>query len=50
MKESFYEGLECVFDKFPKYPMNILFGDFISKGSRENIFKPTIGKGRLHEI
>jgi hypothetical protein len=25
VKHSFYEGLECVFDKFPKYHMKILF-------------------------
>jgi hypothetical protein len=24
VKDSFYEELECVFDKFPKYHMNIL--------------------------
>jgi hypothetical protein len=41
--ESFYEELECVFDKFPKYHMKILLGDFSAKVGREDIFKPTTG-------
>jgi hypothetical protein len=28
VKDSFYEELERVFDKFPKYHMTILLGDF----------------------
>jgi hypothetical protein len=43
VKDSFYEELECVFDKFPKYHMKILLGDFNAKVGREDIFKPTIG-------
>jgi hypothetical protein len=43
VKDSFYEGLERVFGKFPKYHMKILSGDFSAKVGRENIFKPTIG-------
>jgi hypothetical protein len=35
--------LERVFDKFPKYHMKILLGDFSAKVGMENIFKPTIG-------
>jgi hypothetical protein len=42
-KINFYEELECVFDKFPKYPMKILLGDFNAKVGKEEIFKPTIG-------
>jgi hypothetical protein len=42
MKDSFYEELECVFDKFPKYHMKILLGDFNAKVGREDIFKLTI--------
>jgi hypothetical protein len=42
--------LECVFDKFPKYHMKILLGDFNAKVGREDIFKPTIGNESLHEI
>jgi endonuclease/exonuclease/phosphatase family metal-dependent hydrolase len=48
--DSFYEELERVFDKFPKYHMKILLGDFNSKVGREDIFKPTIGNESLHEI
>jgi exonuclease III len=44
VKDSFYEELERIFDKFPKYHMKILIGDFNVKVDRENIFKPTIGK------
>jgi endonuclease/exonuclease/phosphatase family metal-dependent hydrolase len=47
---SFYEELERVFDKFPKYHMKVLLGDFNAKVGREDIFKPTIGDERLHEI
>jgi hypothetical protein len=50
VKDSFYEELERVFDKFPKYHMKILLGDFNAKVGREDIFKPTIGNERLHEI
>jgi hypothetical protein len=31
MKERFYEGLEYVFDKLPKYHMKMLLGDFTAK-------------------
>jgi hypothetical protein len=31
VKDSIYEELERVFDKFPKYDMNILLGDFNAK-------------------
>jgi exonuclease III len=50
VKNSFYEELEHVFDKFPKYHMKILLGDFNSKVDREDIFKPTTGNESLHEI
>jgi hypothetical protein len=44
VKDSFYEELECVFDKFPKYQLKIFFlGVFIAKVDREDIFKPAIG-------
>jgi hypothetical protein len=39
-----------VFDKFPKYHMKSLLGDFNAKVGREDIFKPTIGNESLHEI
>jgi hypothetical protein len=48
VKDSFYQ--ECVFDRFPKYYMKVLLGDFNAKVGREVIFKPTIGNESLHEI
>jgi exonuclease III len=50
VKHSFYEELERASDKFPKYHMKILLGDFNAKVGREDIFKPTIGNESLHEI
>jgi hypothetical protein len=50
VNDSFYEELECVFDKFPKYHMKILLGDFSAKVGREDIFKPTVGNESLHKI
>jgi endonuclease/exonuclease/phosphatase family metal-dependent hydrolase len=50
VKNSFYEELGGVFDQFPRYDIKILLGDFNAKVGRENIFKLTIGKERLHEI
>jgi hypothetical protein len=50
VKHSFYEEVEHVFDKFPKYHMKILLGDFNAKVGREDIFKPTIGNESLHKI
>jgi exonuclease III len=49
IKDRFYEELEQVFDKLPKYHMKILL-DFNVKVGREDIFKPTIGNESLHEI
>jgi hypothetical protein len=50
LQDRFFEELEHVFDKFPKYPMKILFVDFNVKVWREDIFKLTIGNEGLHEI
>jgi hypothetical protein len=50
IKDRFYEELEQVFHKFPKYNMKILLGDFKAKVDRENIFKPTIGNESVHEL
>jgi hypothetical protein len=50
VKDSFYKELESVFDKFPKYYMKILLGDFNAKVGREDIFKPTIRNECLHKI
>jgi hypothetical protein len=49
VKDSFYEELEYVFDRFPKYRTKILV-DFNAKVGREDIFKLTIGNETLHEI
>ena len=48
-KDSFYEELEQVFHHIPKYHMKILLGDFNAKEGRENIFKPIIRNGSLHQ-
>jgi hypothetical protein len=50
VKDSFYVELEHVFDKFPKYHMKILLGDFNAKAGKGGIFKPTIGNESLHKI
>jgi hypothetical protein len=50
VKDSFYDELEHVFDKFPKYHTKILLGEFDPKIGREDSFKPTIGNESLHEI
>jgi hypothetical protein len=50
VKDSFYEEMECAFDKFSKYHMKILLGDFNAKVGKEDIFKPTIGNESLHKI
>jgi hypothetical protein len=49
MKDSCYTKLECVFNKFPKYHMKMLLGDFSVKAGREDIFKP-IWNENLHDI
>jgi hypothetical protein len=41
-KDSFYEKMECVFDKFSKYHIKILLVNFIAKVGREDIFKLAI--------
>jgi hypothetical protein len=50
VKDSFYEELTHVFDKFPNYHMTVLLGDFIAKVGREDIFKLTVGNESLHKI
>jgi exonuclease III len=37
MKNNFYEELQHVFNKFPKYRMKILLGDFNANAGREDI-------------
>jgi hypothetical protein len=50
VKDSFYEEMERIFDKVPKYHMHILLGYFNAKAGREDMFKSTIGNGSLQEI
>jgi hypothetical protein len=45
VKNSLYEKLECVFDKFPKYHKKILLADFSAKVGRE-----LPGNESLHKI
>jgi exonuclease III len=40
INDRFYEELEYAFDKFPKYHIKILLGDFNAKVGREDIFNP----------
>jgi hypothetical protein len=47
MKNSFYEELECVFNKFPKYHMKTVLGDFSAEVSWEDIFKVATGNESL---
>jgi hypothetical protein len=49
MKGNFYDVLECVLDKFPKYHKIILLY-LNAKIYMEDIFKTTIGNESLHEI
>jgi hypothetical protein len=50
VKDSFYEELECIFNKFPKYHMRILLGDLNAKLGTEDILKPTMGHETLHKL
>jgi hypothetical protein len=50
MNDRFYDELERVIDKFPKYQMKIMLGEFNAKVGREDILKPTIVNESLHEI
>jgi hypothetical protein len=39
-----------MFNKFPKYQIQILLGDFNAKLDREGIFKPTTGNESFQQI
>jgi hypothetical protein len=43
VKDSFYEELEHVFDKFPKYQMKILLGDFNAKVAERTFLNRQLG-------
>jgi hypothetical protein len=50
VRGNFYGELESVFDKLPKYHMNILLEDFSAKLGREGFFKSTTENQSSHEI
>jgi hypothetical protein len=50
VKESFYEELERVFNKFPKYLMKILLRNFVARVLGEDIFKSTTGNESFPKI
>jgi hypothetical protein len=49
VKYSFYKELECVINQFANHHMQILLRDFNAEVGTEEIFKPTIRNGILHE-
>jgi hypothetical protein len=50
IRDRFQEELEHVFDKFPKYHMKFLLGDFNAEVGREAMLKPAIRNDSLHKI
>jgi hypothetical protein len=50
VKDSLYEELKHVFDKFTNYRMKMLLGDFSVKEGKEDILKPIIMNENLHKI
>jgi hypothetical protein len=50
VKDSFYEELEGVFDKFQKYHVTIMSGDFSAKVDTEDVFKLAVENETLHNI
>jgi hypothetical protein len=50
VKDSFNEELERIFNKFPKYHMKILLGDFNAEVGRENLYKVTVLNESIHEM
>jgi hypothetical protein len=50
VKDRLNEQLGNVFDKFPKYHMKMLLGDFNAEIGSEDIFKPTNGNESLRSV
>jgi hypothetical protein len=50
VRDRLYKELEHVFDKFPRYHMKILLGDFNVKVGSKGIFKLTIVNESLHDV
>jgi exonuclease III len=48
-KDNFYEDLERIYRKAPKYDIKIVMGDFNAKVGKEQELRPTVGKYSLHE-
>jgi hypothetical protein len=46
-KHSFYEKLEQLINQFPKYPMNVLLGNFIAKLGKGDILNQQLAM-RFH--
>jgi hypothetical protein len=43
VKDSFYDELQRLFDKFPKCHIKILLGDFSAKVGKERILNQQLG-------
>jgi len=48
-RDIFYDELERLFDRLPKYNSKTVLGNFNAKLRREGKSRPTIGKYSLHE-
>lgn len=49
VKEQFYETVDKIYEKIPKYDLKIVLGDCNAEVGREIAYQPTIGKYSLHE-
>ncbi|XP_023311516.1 craniofacial development protein 2-like [Anoplophora glabripennis] len=47
-KEEFYERIEGVYNKIPRYDVKMVIGDFNAKIGKEEIYKPIIGSHSKH--
>ncbi|XP_023312234.1 craniofacial development protein 2-like [Anoplophora glabripennis] len=47
-KEEFYERIEGVYNKIPRYDVKMVIGDFHAKIGKEEIYKPIIGSHSKH--
>jgi hypothetical protein len=50
VEDSLPEELERAFNKFSKFYIKIMLGEFSAKSGKEDIFKPTVENESLHEI
>jgi hypothetical protein len=48
-KDNFYEDLERIYRKAPKYDIKIVMGDFNAKVGKEQGLTPNVEKYSLHE-